>query len=246
LMGGMEAIDKYIKELQDLTQAMRYAPKPVVTAPFNMALGGGNEILMSGAATVAHVELYAGLVEVGIGLLPAGGGCKELIRRVINPVAESGAYVLPVMQKIFETIVTAKVSASAMDAQQIGFLAATDKVVMNRSHLIGEAKEFAIGLSKTYIPREPEKVWASGEALYSALLLGLEAFRNGGWATEYDCFVGEKIAYVLTGGALTEPQWVDQQLILELERAAFIELLQQEKTQERVMHMLQYNKPLRN
>lgn len=246
LMGGPEAIGAYIKTLQDLTQALRYAPKPVVTAPFDMALGGGNELLMSGTAAVAHIELYAGLVEIGVGLIPAGGGCKEMIRRVINPVAQGGAYVLPVMQKVFETLATAKVSVSALDAKEIGFLNRTDKVVMNRAHLIGEAKQFALGLSKTYQPQMPEKVWASGEGIYAALLLGLDGFREAGYATEYDCFIGQKLAYVLTGGALTEPQWVEQQMILDLERQVFLELLAQEKTQERIMHMLQTNKPLRN
>jgi 3-hydroxyacyl-CoA dehydrogenase len=246
LMEGVEAIGDYVANLQSLTQALRYAPKPVVMAPFDFAFGGGNELLMAGCAVVAHIELYAGLVEVGVGLIPSGGGCKELIRRVINPVAKSGAYVLPAMQKVFETIATAKVSVSAMEAKEIGFLAPTDKIVMNRQHLIGEAKQFALGLTKTYSQREPEKVWASGEGVYAALLLGLESFRLAGYATEYDCYIGEKLAYVLTGGALTEPQWVDQQLILDLERQAFLDLLMQEKTQERIMHMLQTNKPLRN
>jgi len=246
LMGGPEAIDAFIKRLQDLTMAMRYAPKPVVTAPFEMALGGGNELLMAGCAVVAHVELYAGLVEVGVGLIPSGGGCKELIRRVINPVAKSGAYVLPAFQKVFETIAMAKVAGSAFEAKEIGFLAPTDKIVMNRAYLIGEAKQFALGLAKTYRQSEPEKVWAAGKAIYAAALLGLEGFRGGGYATEYDCFIGKKLAYVLTGGALTEPQWVNQQYILDLERAVFLELLQQEKTMDRIMHMLQTNKPLRN
>lgn len=246
LMGGVEAIDRYIANLQDLTQALRYAPKPVVMAPFDFTFGGGNELAMAGCATVAHIELYAGQVEVGVGLIPAGGGCKELIRRVINPVAKAGAYVLPAMEKVFEAIATAKVSMSAMEAKEIGFLAPTDKIVMNRQHLLGEAKKYALGLSKTYTQREPEKVWASGEGIHAALLLALQSFKVAGYATEHDCVIGEKLAYVVTGGALTEPQWVDQQLILDLERQAFLELLMEEKTQERIMHMLQTNKPLRN
>ncbi|MCL4254237.1 MAG: 3-hydroxyacyl-CoA dehydrogenase/enoyl-CoA hydratase family protein, partial [Anaerolineae bacterium] len=129
MMGGgdiAEEVDKMIRGLHALTQAMRYAPKPVITAPFNMALGGGCEMMLAGTATVAHAELYAGLVEVGVGLVPAGGGCKDLIRRVVNPVANAGAYVLPAVQKVFETIATAKVSESAMQAQEMGFLASTD------------------------------------------------------------------------------------------------------------------------
>ena len=246
MSGGPEGIHKAIKDLQDLTMRMRYAPKPVITAPFNMALGGGAELVMAGTATVAHIELYMGLVEVGVGLIPAGGGCKELVRRVINPVAQSGAYVLPAMEKIFEAIATAKVTESAVMAKEVGFLNPNDKIVMNRARLIGEAKAVALAMSKTYEQREPEKVYASGKGVYSALLLGLEQFRESGFASDHDVFIGKKLAHILTGGALSEPQWVDQQLLLNLERQAFLELMQEEKTQERVMYMLQNNKPLRN
>ncbi len=249
MMGGgdiAEEVDKMIRGLHALTQAMRYAPKPVITAPFNMTLGGGCEMMMAGTATVAHVELYAGLVEVGVGLVPAGGGCKELVRRVVNPVASAGAYVLPAVQKVFETIATAKVSESAMQAQEMGFLAPTDKIVMNRRFLIGEAKQYALALANGFVPKVPEKVWAAGVELYSALLIGLEDFRERGIATEYDAFIGKRLAKILTGGALSQPQWVDQQVFLDLERAAFKELMFQEKTMERIMYMLQNNKPLRN
>jgi 3-hydroxyacyl-CoA dehydrogenase len=246
MSGGVEGIEKLIRNLQDLTQALRYAPKPVVTAPFNMTLGGGAEMMMAGTATVAHIELYSGLVEVGVGLIPAGGGCKELVRRVVNPVAQAGAYVLPAMQKIFEAIATAKVSESATQAKALGLLNPTDKIVMNRSRLIGEAKEFALALSATYEQKQPEKVYAAGKELYSALLLGLEQFRESGFASDYDVHIGKRLAYVLTGGAISEPQWLDQQVFLDLERQVFLELMMNEKTQERVMYMLANNKPLRN
>ncbi|HRF98461.1 MAG TPA: enoyl-CoA hydratase/isomerase family protein, partial [Aggregatilineales bacterium] len=249
MMGGgdiAEAVDTMIRGLHGLTQAMRYAPKPVITAPFNMALGGGCEMMMAGTAIVAHSELYAGLVEVGVGLIPAGGGCKDLIRRVVNPVALAGAYTLPAVQKVFETIATAKVSESAMQAQEMGFLASTDKIVMNRRFLIGEAKQHALALASGYVPKSPEKVWASGVELYSALLIGLEDFRERGIASAYDAYIGKQLAKILTGGALSQPQWVDQQVILDLERTVFKELMFQEKTMERIMFMLQNNKPLRN
>lgn len=249
MMGGgdiAEEVDKMIRSLHALTQAMRYAPKPVVTAPFNMTLGGGCEMMMAGTAIVAHAELYAGLVEIGVGLVPAGGGCKELVRRVVNPVASAGAYVLPAVQKVFETIATAKVSESAMQAQEMGFLAPTDKIVMNRRFLIGEAKQHALALANGFVPKAPEKVWAAGVEVYSALLIGLEDFRERGLATDYDVFIGKRLAKILTGGALSQPQWVDQQVFLDLERAAFKELMFQEKTIERIMYMLQNNKPLRN
>lgn len=246
--GLMDQLEDSIRQLQNLTQALRYAPKPVVTAPFNMALGGGAELFMSGAKTVAHAELYAGLVELGVGLIPAGGGCKELLRRVVNPVMASSPNgdALPHLQKVFEAIATAKVSTSAKEAREMGFLSADDKIVFNRSHLLGEAKRTALELTDGYIARQPGQIWATGRDTYAALLLGIEGFREGGFATDYDAFISKKLAYVLTGGALSEPQWVSEQYILDLEREAFISLVNEPKTMERISHMLQTNKPLRN
>ncbi len=246
--GLMDQVDTMVRELQNLTQAMRYASKPVVTAPFNMALGGGAELLMSGTKIVAHAELYAGLVEIGVGLVPAGGGCKELLRRVVNPVmaASPNADVLPHLQKVFEGIATAKVSTSAKEAREMGFLSADDKIVMNRSHLLWEAKQTARALAQSYTPRQPEKIWAAGRDVYAALLLGIEGFREGKYASDYDAHISKKLAYILTGGALSEPQWVSEQVILDLEREAFLSLLTEPKTIERISHMLQFNKPLRN
>jgi len=158
--GLMDQLEESIKRLQDLTQGMRYHSKPVVVAPFNMALGGGAELLMAGTKTVAHAELYAGLVELGVGLIPAGGGCKELLRRVVNPVMaqSANANVIPHLQKVFEQIATAKVSTSAMEARDMGFLSADDVIVMNRDHLLGEAKRVAQSLAINYTPRQPGKV----------------------------------------------------------------------------------------
>ena len=247
LMAGLEGIEKTLVALQDLTQALRYAPKPVVVAAHNMALGGGAELVMSGAAVVAHAELYMGLVEVGVGLIPAGGGCKEMIRRLANPLARAGADdVLPGLQRAFENIATAKVSGSAKEAKALGLLAPTDKIVMNRAHLLGEAKTLALALSVTYTAREPEKVYAAGRDAYAALMLGVAGFREAGYASEHDALIAQKLAYILTGARLAEPQWVDQQYLLNLEREAFLSLIMEPKTQERIMHMLQTNKPLRN
>ena len=247
LMAGLEGIEKVLVSLQDLTNAIRYAPKPVVVAAHNMALGGGAELVMSGNAVVAHAELYMGLVEVGVGLVPAGGGCKELVRRLVNPLAAAGSDdKLAGLQKAFETIATAKISGSAKEAKSLGFLAASDKIVMNRSHLLGEAKALALALSETYQQRKPEPVFATGRDAYAALLLGIARFQEAGYASEHDALIAQKLAYILTGGALAEPQWVDQQYLLNLERAAFLSLIIETKTQERIMHMLQTNKPLRN
>ncbi|NDJ62733.1 MAG: 3-hydroxyacyl-CoA dehydrogenase/enoyl-CoA hydratase family protein [Chloroflexi bacterium] len=244
----IDQLEAMIKNGQDVTQMLRYASKPVVTAPHNMALGGGAEFVMSGARSVVHTELYIGLVEVGVGLLPAWGGCKELLRRVINPVMESSPNgdALPHLQKIFEQIALAKVSESAKQAREMGFLTACDRIVMNREHLLGEAKREALHLADGYVPARAGKVWAAGRDAYAAMLLGIEGFREGKYATEHDAVITRKVAYVLSGGAISEPGWVDEQVILDLEREAFMSLVREPKTMERIGHMLQTNKPLRN
>jgi 3-hydroxyacyl-CoA dehydrogenase len=236
------------KNLQDVTQALRYAPKPVVVAPHNMALGGGTELTMAGTRIVAHMELYMGLVEVGVGIIPAGGGCKEMLRRVLNPVMESSANAdpLPHLQKVFEQIATAKVSGSAKEAREMGILTACDRIVLNRAHLLGEAKREALYLADGYVPAKVGKIWAAGRDAYAALLIGIEGFRESGFASEYDAVIARKLAYILTGGGISEPGWVDEQVILDLERAAFMDLLKEQKTLERISYMLQNNKPLRN
>ncbi len=246
--GMMDELEKAMKFSQDVMQSMRYASKPVVVAPFNMALGGGAEMFMAATQVVAHSELYAGLVEAGVGLIPGSGGCKELLRRVVNPVIESSpnADVLPHLFKVFQNIATAKVSESAAQARELGFLEAGDRIVMNRDLLIGEAKAAALALADGYQPRSAGKVWAAGRDAYAALLLGIDGFREGGYASEHDALISRKIAYVLTGGGLTQPQWVDEQYILDLEREAFLSLVGEQKTIERIGYMLQNNKPLRN
>lgn len=246
MMGGMEGVERAIIALQDLTLALKYAPKPVIMAPAGMALGGGAELSMAGHAMVAHSETYMGLVEFGVGLVPAGGGCKELVRRLVNPVALSGADVLLPLQKAFEAIALAKVSESAAQARENGFLTATDKIVMSRERLIGEAKQYAIGVAASYVQQKPEKIYAAGRDAYAALNVAIAGFMESGMASEHDGLIARKIAYILTGGGLAQPQWVDQRYFLTLERQAFIELAMHPKTQERVMYMLQNNKPLRN
>ena len=247
LMEGVAGIEKALVDLQNLTQALRYAEKPVVVAAHNLALGGGAELVMAGTAVVAHAELYMGLVEVGVGLVPAGGGCKELLRRLVNPLARTGTEgVLAGLQQAFETIATAKVSGSAKEAKVLGFLNEHDKIVMNRAHLLGEAKALALALSEAYEQRKPEPVYAAGRDAYAALLLAVAGFQEAGYASEYDAFIARKLAHILSGASLAEAQWVSQQYLLNLEREAFLQLIMEEKTQARIMHMLQTNKPLRN
>jgi 3-hydroxyacyl-CoA dehydrogenase len=245
---ALDQLDQQVRELQNITQRMRYASKPVVVAPHSQALGGGVELIMGGSAVVAHMELYAGLVEVGVGLLPAGGGCKELVRRVITPlkVANPNNDILPGLQDIFTNIATAKVSASALEAQALGFLSKHDRIVMNRAQLLGEAKDYALQLAEDYQPQTPGKVWAAGRDAYAALLVGVEGFREGGYATDHDALIARKVAYVLTGGALSQPQFVDEQYFLDLEREAFLSLVVEPKSLERMSHMLTTRKPLRN
>lgn len=247
--GELAQLERGIKRLQDLAEALRTAARPVVSAPFQMALGGGVEMAMAGAAQVAHIEYYAGLVEAGVGLIPAGGGCKELLRRVVNPVMRShpNADPLPHLQKVFQQIATAQVSEQgAKLAREMGFLGPCDRIVMNRSHLLGEAKRTALYLADGYTPAQREPVYAAGRDAYAALLVAIESFVEQGIASEYDAHIARKLAYVLTGGALSEPAWVQPELIFELEREAFMSLLQEEKTLERITHMLQTNRPLRN
>ncbi len=245
----LDQLEAGIDGLQGLANAFRYAPKPVVAAPFQLALGGGTEIMFGGNAIVAHIELYAGLVEFGVGLIPAGGGCKEMLRRVVNPVMRShkNADALPHLQKVFQQIATAQVSEQgAKMARDIGILGPCDRIVMNRDHLLWEAKRTALYLADGYTPPQPEKIYAAGRDAYAALLIGIDGFVEQGIATEYDAVIARKLAYVLTGGALDEPQWVDENVIEALERKLFMELLREPKTVERITHMLQTNKPLRN
>jgi 3-hydroxyacyl-CoA dehydrogenase len=227
---------------------MRYASVPVVVAVHNMALGGGAELTMGGARVVAHAETYIGLVEVGVGVIPAGGGCKELLRRVLNPVMAShpNADLLPHLQKVFENIALAKVSESAKQARELGFLTAADRIVTNREHLLGEAKREALHLADGYLRAHPGKIYAAGRDAYAALVLAVDGFLEAGTATEHDGVIARRLAHILTGGAISEPGWVNEQVLLDLEREAFLALLREEKTQARITHMLQTNKPLRN
>jgi 3-hydroxyacyl-CoA dehydrogenase len=242
----MALIEQAITVLQDLTLRLKYSSKPVIAAPAGRALGGGAELIMAANAVVAHMESYIGLVEVGVGFVPAGGGCKELIRRLVNPVVAKGSDPHPPLRKVFETIATATVGESAKQAKDIGFLAEDDKIVLNRSLLLGEAKAFALGYAQTYEAQAEEPVYAAGRDQYSGLMLGVAGFVESGFASEHDALIAKKIATILTGGAIAEPTHLPQAVFLKLERQAFMELAMTPKTMERVMHMLTTGKPLRN
>lgn len=242
----MELIGEAITNLQALTLRLKYGSKPVIAAPAGRALGGGAELIMAANAVVAHMESYIGLVEVGVGFVPAGGGCKELVRRLVNPVVEKDSDPHPPLRKIFETIATAKVGESAKQAKELGFLAEDDKIVMNRKLLLGEAKAFALAYAQTYEAQDEELVYAAGRDQYSGLMLGVAGFVESGFASEHDAVIAQKLATILTGGAIAEPTHLPQQVFLNLEKQAFMELAMTPKTMERVMHMLTTGKPLRN
>ncbi|MFQ5434678.1 MAG: 3-hydroxyacyl-CoA dehydrogenase/enoyl-CoA hydratase family protein [Anaerolineae bacterium] len=246
--GMWDDLDTMIKALQTVTYNLRHAPKPVVTAPHQQVLGGGVEMAMAGWTAVADHETYMGLVEVGVGLIPAGGGCKETLRRKVNPVMRTkNADVLPVMQDVFTQIATAKVGVSAWEDRGLGYLLDTDTLVFNSDHRLAKAKQIARQLADAGArPPEVEKIYAAGRDIYAALKLGLQSFVWGSYATGYDKVVGEKLAYVLCGGDISAGTWVDPWYILDLEREAFLSLLGNQQTIDRMMHMLQTGKPLRN
>ena len=246
--GLWDQIDKTIRDLQQVTFDLRHAPKPVVTAPHQRVLGGGVEMTMAGWTAVADHETYMGLVEVGVGVIPAGGGCKELLRRRINPVMQSkNGDILPVLQEVFTQVATAQVGVSAWEDRDLGYLLDTDTIVMNGDHRLAKAKQIARQLADSGArPPEVEKVYAAGRDAYFALKLGVQGFKWGNYASEHDALISNKLAYVLTGGDISAPAWVDPWYILDLEREAFLSLLGEEKSRARIMHMLQTGKPLRN
>jgi len=246
--GMWSTLEEAVKKLQDLNMRIRYSPKPVVIAPVGLALGGGCEVTMHASRVVAAHETYIGLVELGAGVIPAGGGTKEYMRRIINPAMRTdSAEVLPFLQKAFLQIGQAKVATSAAEARQMAILNPCDRIVMNREHLLSEAKKEALHLITTdYAPPAPEKVYASGRDMLGALQIGVWTFAEGKYISEYDLHIAQKLANVMAGGSLSKPTWVSEQYILDLEREAFLSLCGEEKTQARMWSLLQSGKPLRN
>jgi 3-hydroxyacyl-CoA dehydrogenase len=243
-----ENLEKAAKTLQDVNMRMRYSNKPVVIAPFGLALGGGLEVIMHANRVVAGAELYAGQVEIGPGVIPAGGGTKELLRRILNPgMRTDDVEALPFLMRIITMIGTAKVSASAENARELGFLGACDRVVLNRDHLLGEAKKEVLNMVGTgYTAPLPEKIYAAGRDAKAALQVGVFMYQEGDYFTDHEAKIVTKAAHVMTGGDISQPAWVDEQYILDLEREAFLSLCGEEKTQERMWNILRTGKPLRN
>jgi 3-hydroxyacyl-CoA dehydrogenase len=251
LSGASDAasIERGVREMQDALMAIRFCAKPVVAAPMGRTLGGGAEICLASARIAAAGETYMGLVEVGVGLLPGAGGCKEFVRRVVSPPMKSvNADPLPFLQEAMQTIAMAKVSTSASEARSFGFLNDGDTIVMNRDYLVGEAKAIVIELSENgYVaPVRGKNCYAAGRDALAGLQAALYVMQQGGYMSEYDWYVSGKVAYVLCGGNLSAGQWVEEQYFLDLEREAFVSLCGETKTQERIKYMLETGKPLRN
>jgi 3-hydroxyacyl-CoA dehydrogenase len=246
--GLWDQIDQMLRGGQETFFKLRHAPKPVVTAPHQRVLGGGVELTVAGWATVADHETYMGLVEVGVGIIPSWGGCTEVLRRKVNPVMRTpNADVVPVMEDVFDQIATAKVGMSAWENRTLGYLRGGDQIVMNSDHRLAAAKETALALVASGVrPPEVEQIYAVGRDVLSALELRLQTYAWAGYASEHDMIVGKKLAGVLCGGDISGPDWVDPWYMLDLEREATLSLAGEKKTQDRIVHMLQKGKPLRN
>ncbi|HZO53627.1 MAG TPA: 3-hydroxyacyl-CoA dehydrogenase/enoyl-CoA hydratase family protein [Bryobacteraceae bacterium] len=230
-----DELDAAVRRFQNVCMALKYAPFPVVAAPFARTLGGGTEISLHTARVQAAAELYMGLVEVGVGVIPAGGGCKEMLLRLGDA------------RKAFELIGMAKVSTSAENARELRLLAKLDAVSMNQERLIDDAKQLALSLAPGYLPPSAGlTVNVGGDPAFAMMKMGAWLMHQGGFATDYDMVVAEKLAHVLSGGRLTAPQPVSEQYLLDLEREAFLSLCGDARTQARMQHMLKTGKPLRN
>jgi 3-hydroxyacyl-CoA dehydrogenase len=248
-------IDLAVRQFQGMTQAIKFSPKPVVIAPFGLTLGGGCEMTLHASARQPHAELYIGLVEVGVGLLPGGGGCKEMTLRAVDKAESTrpggrgeSVEIMEAMKKTFETIATAKVAASADEARGYGFLSPADRITMNRERVLSDAKARALELLRAgYEPPLPRTdIPAPGENILAALRLGVHIMRQGDYITDYEVKLATKIAHVLCGGAVSPGTPVSEQYLLDLEREAFKSLCGEKKTQERIQYTLKTGKTLRN
>jgi 3-hydroxyacyl-CoA dehydrogenase len=232
--GEWDDLNFAIERFQQMNMALKYAAKPVVAAPFSRALGGGCELVLHCTRAQASAETYIGQVEVAVGLIPAAGGCKELLARLKDPL------------RVFDLIGYAKVSTSAEDARKLGLLHRSDSISMNPERLIGAAKALALSLVPNYSPGAPAAITVAGESAYAMMKLGAWSARQGNFISDYDVVIAEKLAHVLSGGGLSNAQTVSEQYLLDLEREAFLSLCGNPKTQERMQYMLKTGKPLRN
>jgi 3-hydroxyacyl-CoA dehydrogenase len=250
-----DEVEMAVKAFQNMTQAIKFCPRPVVVAPYGMCLGGGTEISLHAAARQPHAELYMGLVEAGVGLIPGGGGCKEMVIRSveagssIRPDARGeGVEIFEALKKNFETIAMAKVSTSAAEARGLGFLRPSDNVTMNRERLLTDAKLKARALADAgySAPAVRTDIPSPGESVLATLKLAVWTMRQGQYISDHDVKVANWVAYALCGGKVTPGALVSEQYLLDLEREAFLSLCGEKKTQERIAFTLKTGKPLRN
>jgi 3-hydroxyacyl-CoA dehydrogenase len=245
-----EDLDMMARAFQASTMSLRYSPKPVVVAPFQLVFGGGCEMVLHADRVRAAAETYIGLVEVGVGIIPAGGGTKEMLVRMLDsiPTTVDDADPFPFVKRAFETIALAKVASSAEEARSFGFLRDHDTVSMNADRLIADAKQEVLALAaQGYVqPQQRNDILALGSPALATLKLGIHQMQRAGFISEHDAEIGVHLARILTGGDLNHQTRVSEQYLLDLEREAFLSLIGKRKTQERIAHMLKTGKPLRN
>ncbi|MBN2232585.1 MAG: 3-hydroxyacyl-CoA dehydrogenase/enoyl-CoA hydratase family protein [Deltaproteobacteria bacterium] len=248
--GDWDILDDMVKKFQYANMRLKFLDKPVVVAPAGMTLGGGCEVAMHGDRCQAAGETYMGLVEVGVGVIPAGGGTKEFMVRVTEGLpegtVENGLNLQTLYQKAFETIGTAKVATSAVEAMEHGFIRRTDGISMNRDRQLHDAKEVVLGLSRFYTAPTPARVPVMGDNFRGMAEAILFNMRSGNYITEYDLHVARKLVWVLSGGDCAEGTFVSEDELLDREREAFLSLCGESRTQDRMMYMLKNGKPLRN
>ncbi len=250
-----DEIETTIRAFQSMTQAIKFCPRPVVVAPAGLCLGGGCEVALHAGAREAHAELYMGLVETGVGLVPAGGGCKEAVLQSVDVAARAGngsrndsVELIDDLRRRFETIAMAKVSTSAFEARNMGYLLSSDGITMNRDRLLSDAKARAREMARAgYVAPLPRiDVPAPGENVFASLKMGVRLMREGEFISDHDVKIANWVAYVLCGGNVTPGTPVSEQYLLDLEREAFLSLCGEKKTAERIAYTLKNGKPLRN
>lgn len=241
-------VDMVVKQFQQAMMKIKYSPKPVVAAPFGMTLGGGSEVCLPAARIQASPETYMGLVEVGVGVIPGGGGNKELYIKHLEGMPNGVEFDLQkVANAVFESIAMAKVSTSGQEARDNNFLNSADAVSVNADHQLYDAKQAVLALSESgYNPPIRKKIPVVGETGYATLLLGAQNLKLSGFISDHDMKIAEKLAFVIAGGKVPFGTEVDEEYLLDLERQAFLSLAEQPKTQARMQHMLVKGRPLRN
>jgi len=248
--GEWDDIDEEVRRFQNADIALKYSGRPIVAAPHGLTLGGGVEMMLHTARVRAAAETYMGLVEVGVGLIPGGGGTKEMLIRAMDAVPpDPDADPFVYLKEVFTNIGMAKVSTSAEDARKLGYLRPQDSLSMNRDRQIADAKQVALDLVRLgYRPAKPrEDILVLGQAGFAKMKLGLHLLRRAEYISDYDVVIGTHLARILSGGGeFTSPQRVSEQFLLDLEREAFVSLCGERKTQERIQHMLKKGKALRN